>query len=213
MDIASLQIPVEYDVLKAAKNNLRSPGDWVARAAGNGDILRIRRGLYYPAPTLRDAPEATSWLVANQLYGPSYVSCQSLLAYYGIIPEAVFAITSCAMGRARELTTSIGRFVYGRVPAGYFSAGLTLERGAVVATPVKALCDILLLNRSGRIQSMREMRAFLLDDLRVDPDALFEANSLDDAMATLKALQQYKVKSHELELMGKVLQSVAQKEA
>ena len=115
--------------------------------------------------------------MANHLHGPSYVSCHWALSYYGLLPEAVAAVSSICIDRAREYNNALGRFTYHSVPAGYYKFGLTShgftsegrEQSAfIIATPTKALCDLLVTTRLIRIQSKRAMLAYLFEDLRLD---------------------------------------------
>jgi predicted transcriptional regulator of viral defense system len=50
-------------------------------------------------------------LLANLMYGPTFISLESALAFYGLIPERVEAMLSVTTGRSREFDTPVGRFV------------------------------------------------------------------------------------------------------
>jgi hypothetical protein len=203
------QIPVEYDVLLAANSDYASPKDRVARMLRNGEILRVRHGLYYPAATAADVPLAARWVIANQLYGPSYVSAQSVLAQLGVTPEAVPGVTSCCLHRARRFDTALGEFSYLKVPHGYFAVGLQVgAANVVVASAAKALCDVLAGKRNARIQSRSAMRAYLLDDLRLDVDALDAAQPRLEALAVIREAAGCGFKEVELELLARVLEEL-----
>lgn len=200
-------IPLEYDVLLDANKQYRSAKDRISRAVKNGEYLRLRHGLYYPA---KDAGEITTekkWLIANHLYGPSYVSAQSVLSHFGIIPEAALTITSCTIHRAKSFPTLVGDFVYKKVPQNYFSVGLTLTRdNAVAALAAKALCDMVVCKRSGRIQSMSGMSRYLLDDLRLDTDMLFSVQTREEVCAIMREAGASGIKTGELALLARVLE-------
>ena len=66
-----------------------SPKSKLARMAERGECFPITRGLY---ETDRNAP---AYLLAGSIYGPSYISFEYALSRYGLIPEAVYAVT-CA---------------------------------------------------------------------------------------------------------------------
>jgi len=140
----------------------------LTRAVKKGFVLKLRRCLY----ALADQPPADVE-VANALYSPSYISFAFALAYYDVIPEAVYAVTS-ATPRATATFTVLGKsFVYHRIKSAAFT-GYHLEpvhgRHAWIAEPEKALVDTLyfvLLKKqtlSDRLNtstlSKKKMRAF-----------------------------------------------------
>jgi predicted transcriptional regulator of viral defense system len=115
------------------------------RAIAGGDILHIRRGLYCLAPQYQRTP-VNPYAVSQQVYGPSYVSLESALAWHGWIPEAVYGCTCASYRDSREFETPLGLFSYRRVPQKTFYAGverLTDAAGNVflMARPTKALAD------------------------------------------------------------------------
>lgn len=88
-----------------------------------GIISPIKRGLYIPGPKLNVAgPEP--FLLANHILGPSYISRESALSFYGLIPERVFGVTSVTIKAARNYQTSLGVFSYTRVFLPYYSFGI-----------------------------------------------------------------------------------------
>lgn len=144
------------------------PNDKISELVRVGTLTRLKKGLY----TLSDNPQLSRELVANHLHGPSYVSCHWALSYYGLLPEAVTSVSSISIDRAREYTNSLGRFTYCSVPTNYYKFGLTSQGSElsafVIATPTKALIDLLVTTRLIRIQSTRAMREYLFDDLRLN---------------------------------------------
>jgi len=118
----------------------------VKRAVAAGEIIRVRRGLYCLAPEFRRAP-LNLYALAQHVYGPSYISLESALAYHGWIPEAVYTITSTCTAESKTFTTPVGVFSFTRVPQNVFYAGVAREADAssgataLVARPVKALAD------------------------------------------------------------------------
>ena len=59
----------------------RQLGRWVKA----GKVYQLRRGLYALAPPHQQT-KPHPFLISNQLVRPSYVSLQSALGYYGLIP-------------------------------------------------------------------------------------------------------------------------------
>ncbi|MCT0229560.1 hypothetical protein KQ306_01605 [Synechococcus sp. CS-1324] len=116
-------------------------------------------------------------LIANHLYGPSYVSLDFALAWHGLIPEGVAEVTSVTPKPSRRLSNGLGRFTYHHLPLHYYTVGQELGQAAdglsfLIASPAKALCDRLVLSRQLAPLSRGAMRQWLLEDLRLDPDQL-----------------------------------------
>ena len=117
----------------------------VQRALKSGEVIQLRRGLYHLFSSVFPALVSTEML-ANLIYGPSYVSLESALSYHGWIPEAVHNCTSVTSGRPRNFDTPHGRFSYVRIKQTPLMAGVLCEQATggmfLVATPLKALADI-----------------------------------------------------------------------
>ena len=130
-----------------------------------GKIVMLRRGVYaVSAPFARRRPHP--FVVANALRTASYVSLQSALAYYGMIPEHTPVTTSITTGRPESLSNPMGRFVFQHVKKPLFSgfAEREIEPGqrALMATPEKALVDLLYLTPGSDTPAY-------LEELRVTP--------------------------------------------
>src|SRR5258705_210846 len=76
----------------------------VKRALKSGDLIQIRRGLYVLGQKHR-MTDVNLFELAQRVYGPSYISLESALSYHGLIPEAVYAVTSVCMKRSKEFET------------------------------------------------------------------------------------------------------------
>lgn len=116
-----------------------------------GLIRPLRRGLYLLNSEDRRV-EPPLFYLANQIFIPSYVSLESALATYGLIPEFVAATTSVTARKTCRFENDFGLFTYQHVlPAGYGgfeSVQVSKELSALVATPEKAVIDFLYLNLS-----------------------------------------------------------------
>ncbi len=89
---------------KTLKNNL---SNWVKK----GYIHRLKKGLY----TVNKSELSGSvpdFYLANRLYPPSYVSLETALSFYGIIPEEAAQIISVSTKPTRIYSTSHGTFFY-----------------------------------------------------------------------------------------------------
>ena len=134
-----------------------------------GKIIQLRRGLYTLAePYRKVTPEP--FLIANRLNEPSYVSLQSALAHHGLIPEWVPAVTSVTTARPEEVDTPLGRFIYRHCKRplffGFQEVDLGQGQAAFVATPEKALLDLVYLTPGGDRQGfLAELRLQDLDKL------------------------------------------------
>lgn len=173
-------IPVSSADVKACFANLAAPEKKVLSLERSGELIRLKRNLYVVNKELcgrRTDPR----LCANHLYGPSYVSLQWALRYYGMIPERVFSMTSVTIKRSRSFQTPIGNFSFMQVPLGYFPIGVEcIREGGVsflMASPEKALCDTVIYDNFVPHQSVKALAAYLEDDLRVDMDMLSSLNT------------------------------------
>jgi predicted transcriptional regulator of viral defense system len=95
--------------------------------------------------------EIDSMKVASKIYFPSYVSLETVLGYYGIIPEAVFTTTSVTTRKTKEFKTPLGNFSYQKIKKEAFGGFETRKQGKVtfnLALPEKALVDFFYLNRN-----------------------------------------------------------------
>ncbi|GAB6011398.1 type IV toxin-antitoxin system AbiEi family antitoxin domain-containing protein [Viscerimonas tarda] len=169
-------IPIDNAVLSDITGNYNFPRNKVASMEKRGDIIRLKKGLYVVSDKISHK-QISRELIANHLYGVSYISLETALSHYGLIPEKVFAIRSITTKRAKQFENAFGRFEYITMPTDYFSIGIRQqivdnEYAYLIATPEKALCDLIIATPSVRIQSVKAMQAYLEDDLRIDFSAV-----------------------------------------
>ncbi len=111
-----------------------------------GKVLMLRRGVYAVAAPYHQA-RPHPFVVANALRRGSYVSLQSALAFYGMIPEHTPVTTSVTTGRPEQLNNAVGRFIFRHVKGALFRGFIEREvapgQRALIATPEKALVDLL----------------------------------------------------------------------
>jgi predicted transcriptional regulator of viral defense system len=176
------------EVLTIARDNPVFPSSFLLAGRGSatdvrrqldrwvksGRLLRLRRGVYAVAPPYRvGAPHP--FLVANHLRRPSYVSLQSALSHYGMIPEFVPVTTSVTTGRPEELDTPLGRFLFRHVKKtaffGYTQTEISRGQPVFLASPEKALLDLLYLTPGS------DSLAYL-DELRFEPTDRFDWHTL-----------------------------------
>jgi len=162
----------DYQTLTDLLKGLSSPRDKITDMLRQGIIIRIKKGLYVFGDKYRRHPYSKE-LLANLVYGPSYVSLDYALAYYGIIPERAEALTSVTLSRSRRFSTPAGLFIYRQIPARAYETGMVRveadsDQAFLIASPEKALADKIVSVRGTRIASVTEMSRFLEADLRID---------------------------------------------
>ncbi len=165
-------VPVDYGVLLHVFAGYQSPADKISALVKRGDLIRLKKGLFVVAPQVHRMPLSVD-LIANHLYGPSYVSFEKALSRYNLIPEQVIEIRSAVTGRGRQYTTPLGNYSYVKVPELYYSTGIRQETGDngcsfLIASPEKAVCDMIIGTPGLRLQSVKAVRQYLEDDLRMD---------------------------------------------
>lgn len=163
----------------------------VHRAYQAGEILRLKPGLFVLAPPYRKT-EPHPFVLAAALHAPSHVSLESALAWHGLIPEAVYQVSSVTVARSREFRTPLGVFSFHRVPtraprAGVEAVEVSRNAWAFVATPLRAIADLVYLNKS--ITWKEDGMGYLTDSLRIEEDDLrtlsFEA--LNEILENLRS--------------------------
>jgi len=164
------------------KNNLSR---WVAK----NYLIKLRNG-FYMFRELSDTPNI-SYFVSNRIYLPSYISLQTALAFYGLIPEAIINITAISTRKTTIFTNEIGSFTYRslveKLFTGFDYKPFLKGRTILMAKPEKALLDLLYLN--AYYNSEKDML-----ELRLDNDMLKETL---DVNSLLKMLINYENKSLE----------------
>ena len=169
-------VPFSHGALLPLLADYRRPNDKIASLLARGDLVQLRRGLYLLGTELRGGPVSLP-LVANLLFGPSYVSLDFALGWHGLIPEGVVEVSSVTPRRTREYATPVGRFSYTHLSLVAYGMGVRMEKtpegtSFLMASPEKALCDKVLLTRNLNAVSVASMRAYLLEDMRMEPEAL-----------------------------------------
>jgi len=133
----------------------RQLSEWVR----GGRLWQLRRGLYALAPPYQKiAPHP--FTAANRMVAGSYVSLQAALGYYGLIPEYVPAVTSVTTRRPGEWVNPAGRFIFRHIQPdlffGYILTAVTDDQAAYIATPEKALLDLIYLQPGGELPAFLE---------------------------------------------------------
>ncbi|MFQ5730050.1 MAG: hypothetical protein ACE5GN_06790, partial [Waddliaceae bacterium] len=166
---------LDYGFVMDCLKGYRSPRAKLTKLLNTGALLRVKKGLY-AFGTLFVRGSYSLETLANLIYGPSYVSLEWALQFYGMIPEKVEEITSVTFKRKKTYETPLGRFSYAHRHPDAYPVGITcLEaneyQNALIATPEKALTDLLVIRR-GRVSSIAELEKILYEDLRIEAEDL-----------------------------------------
>ena len=181
------------DELKGYAN----PTAKLARMVKAGEYTKIVRGLYETDPAV------SGYLLAGSIYGPSYLSFDFALSFYGMIPEAAYAFTSATFDKKKKKSydTPFGNFTYKDVPKEVYPYEIALlsegEYSFQIATPEKALCDKLYSVRPAG--SCRALKELLFEDLRIEEETLKKLS--------IEKIERMEDKYHStnVELLAKVL--------
>jgi predicted transcriptional regulator of viral defense system len=147
-------------------NNVRRQ---LSRWVSAGKLKQLRRGLYTLVPPYQKITPHP-FLVANFLMPGSYVSLQSALAYYGLIPEYVARTLSVSTGRpARWKDGFHFQHLTPRLFFGYQRVDVAPEQSAFVAFPEKALLDLAHLTpNADSLDYLRQLRLQNLERLNLE---------------------------------------------
>jgi len=173
--------PASTSAIASLYPDLSGSNQKVAALEDAGDLIRLKRGLYVVSPGIYGKSISTE-LVANHIYSPSYISMLSALRWYGLIPERVATTQSMTLKHSRNFTNSLGTFEYTHTERPVFPIGLRNEEvdgtSFIIASPEKALCDLIANTPGVNLRYLSETRNFLEEDLRLDMDAFmnFDVN-------------------------------------
>jgi hypothetical protein len=170
----------DYQVLLDSLRDYERPRDRITVLLKRKEIIRVKKGIYVFGDKYARRPVSRE-ILANMIYGPSYISLDYALHYYGLIPERAEAVTSVTIKRSRMFFTPVGLFTYRKIPMKAYQAGIdqvTFEDGRsfLIAIPEKALCDKIDQDRGTAVRTQSEMRAYLTENLRIEPEELRKLN-------------------------------------
>ena len=182
----------DYLALQEALKEYKHPKDKITKLLRDKEILKLKKGFYIKNNTSNLV--LSNKIIANLLYGPSYISLEYALSFYNLIPERVDAITSVTTKRKKEFRTPIGTYLYYAIKMEYYSLGVLWKRensnrGYFIASPEKALIDKLYFEKA--IHTQKEMSIYLFENLRIDKEKLKEL----DVFLIENILDNYKKKS------------------
>ncbi len=155
----------------------------LSRWVKSGRIYQIRRGIYALAPPYQKV-KPHPFLIANHMVKASYVSCQSALEFYGLIPEHTPVTVSVTTVRPGHWKTPLGTFEFHHMKqslfTGYKLSDLGNGQKAFIATAEKALLDLVYLQPGGDTESY-------LDELRLHNLETLDLNHLHELAVKSKS--------------------------
>lgn len=157
---------ITSDIAKNKYTEYSNKDTKLSREIRDGKLFKIINGLY---ETDSNAP---GYFLAGSIYGPSYISFEFALSYYGLIPERVSTITCASFNKKKKKTyvTNFGTFTYRDIPLlAYPEEILLITDGDYkyqIATPEKALCDKLYTLKP--LNNYSGLEKMLFSDLRID---------------------------------------------
>ncbi len=178
-------IPVTSKQVASLYPSVKASNQKISLLIRDGRLHRLKKGLFVVSEKDSEKPLSLE-LVANHLCAPSYVSLQTALRFYGLIPEHVTVLQSMTIKPSQRFENDLGCFIYHHVSRDVFGVGVRLVTSEgvtwTVATPEKALCDLIAATPGVNLRYLGEVRTYLEDDLRFDMDALekFDVRILSD---------------------------------
>lgn len=127
------------DIILLSGANRRAVEGFLSYNVRKNKLIRLKNGVYG-----LQRGYISQYIIANMLYRPSYLSFETALSYYGIIPETVYSFTSATSKSTREFITDSVSFKYYKIKKDAFT-GYLLQKiegeQILIATPEKALAD------------------------------------------------------------------------
>jgi len=159
-----------------------------------GYIKKLIKGKYIFSE--QEINEGILFLISNELLHPSYISLETALLWYGIIPEGVYEITAISTKTTVDYKTDIANFSYKHLKnSGFFGYEIhKIERNGreyKIASIEKAIVDYFYLhkdlNSNSAIEGLRFNSEVIVND--VDFDKLLEYAELMQNKALSKRIK------------------------
>lgn len=181
--------PLEFQrIFKVSPNNSKG---FINRNVKRGLFTKLKNGLY--ALSSVNVPK---FFIANKLYSPSYISFETALSYYHIIPETVYTIFSATTKASREFEAQESFFLFHRMKKEIFFGYAPKKIDNIIiliAEPEKALLDYLYfvilkkktfndrlnIKNISKIKLLRYAKFFKKDKLTQFVKGLYDKQKLD----------------------------------
>ncbi|HID43363.1 MAG TPA: hypothetical protein EYP30_06270 [Archaeoglobaceae archaeon] len=139
--LKDIKIFTTADFQRIFNLNYQAAKKAIYRYKKTGVFTEAKKGLYFL--TQNSPPE---FEIANRVYCPSYVSFETALSFYGVIPESIYEVISATPKISRNFIINDLVFSYKKIKRDYFFGYITeriQERTILIAEPEKALLDYL----------------------------------------------------------------------
>lgn len=180
---------LDYGLMMHVLREYQDPRGKLHRLIQEGSLVQVKKGVYVLGRPFARVP-CSKEVIANVIYGPSYVSLEWACQYYGLIPERVQIVTSVTTRRSKAFDTPLGRFTFTHLHPALYPEGITQvdfgnQQKGLIATKEKALADLVVLRRR-RCTSLKQMQEILFEDLRIEGEDLlqFDLERLQKFQAT-----------------------------
>lgn len=168
---------VTSDMIKAKLLDYSNKNNKISRDVKANKLYKLKNGLF------ETNPNTPGYLLSSSIYGPSYLSFDYALFYYGLIPEKVQNYTNATFSKKKKkkYVNYFGTFLYRDVPKEVYPYGINLHSennySYQIATKEKALCDKLYTLKP--VHNLKELEILLFDDLRIDEEGFNSLNKED----------------------------------
>lgn len=159
-------LKTSFQIVNELSQKYKSPKNRLMLMEKKGIYHKVVKGLYETESSVNPL------LLASAVYGPSYVSFESALSFWNLIPEKVMAVTSATFNKnkTKRFETDFGLFLYRDVPESAFPFEVYIceddGRNFLIAGKEKSLCDILY--REEPLHSEKRLCEYLFENLRIE---------------------------------------------
>ena len=152
------------DVLKwFPKTDIKILKTQLSQWLDKGYLRKIKRNLFY----LAEIEISDQFYLAEKILSPSYISLESALNYYSIIPDIPQSVTLVSPLITRKFATPLGKFYYYHLKPDYFFGFKTIYSPDKkffynIASQEKALLDFIYFNlmRLKKLENFEEERFY-----------------------------------------------------
>lgn len=171
---------LDYLFLMDCLSSYKQPRAKLTKILKSNQLIRVKKSIYVFGKEYRQRPYSLE-VLANLIYGPSYLSFEYALSYYNLIPEKVIRVTSACYKKNKHFSTSVGEFIYYYVAPTKYPTGITWKSidentHFLIATKEKALCDYIA--RLKIFQNKKDLQDYLIEGMRIDKKDLLNLNQV-----------------------------------
>ena len=161
-----------FQIIKELSTVYNAPRNKLQSLERHQKLFKVVRGLYETEKSV------SPLFLSAAIYGPSYISFETALSVWDLIPEKVTAITSAtfAKNKSKCFDTQFGRFLYRDIPKSAFPYEVYIksvgERNYLIAGKEKSICDMLY--KESPIQSEKRLKEYLFENLRIEESDFYK---------------------------------------